>query len=122
VTGTGTGTTPVIAITSGNNQGQVINTILDDPFIVTVTSGGSPLQNIYVTFVITSYPYHASGQSLSSYGGNTDASGQLSTILTLGDEEGDYNIVATVLGVTESPVTFTATANAPTTVYYILSE
>jgi uncharacterized protein affecting Mg2+/Co2+ transport len=99
-----------IALTSGNGQSATINTTLS-PFVVTVTdAGGNPVQGVSVTWSITGTPSGATGQSLSSTSSTSDANGQASTTLTLGNKVGTYTVQALSTGLTGSPITFTATA------------
>jgi alpha-tubulin suppressor-like RCC1 family protein len=103
-----------IALTSGNNQVSVINKAIT-PFVVTT-------QDLYtnaaagtdVTFSIASYPTGGGGCSLGTTTTTTNSSGQASTILTLGAAAGTYQVQATNAALSGSPITFTATASAPT--------
>lgn len=104
---------PNIAIVSGDNQTGVINTALPNPFVVQVTSGGSPLGNFPVTWQVTS----GSG-TLSATTTTTGANGQASTTLTLGATPGPVTVTASVAG---SSVTFAATAGALTLAIAIVS-
>ncbi len=106
-----------INLTSGNNQSSQINTALANAFVVTVTDiGSNPVQGAGVTFAIASVPSGATGQSLSATIVVTNASGQASTVLTLGNKVGTYTVTATSTGLMGSPVIFTATANPATRV------
>jgi len=103
-----------IALTSGNNQVSVINKAIT-PFVVTT-------QDLYtnaaagtdVTFSIASYPTGGGGCSLGTTTTTTNSSGAASTILTLGAAAGTYQVQATNAALSGSPITFTATASAPT--------
>jgi alpha-tubulin suppressor-like RCC1 family protein len=103
-----------IALTSGNNQVSVINKAIT-PFVVTTQDlYGNAAAGTDVTFSISSYPTGGGGSSLSTTTTATNSSGQASTILTLGAAAGTYQVQATNAALTGSPVTFTATASAPT--------
>jgi hypothetical protein len=105
------GAAAAIALTSGDNQTGVISTALANPLVVTVTdAGGNPIQGSSVTFAIAVSPAGARGQSLSVTGTTTNASGQASTVLTLGNKTGTYTVTATSGSLSGSLVTFTATA------------
>jgi hypothetical protein len=112
----------VIAVVSGDDQGYLA-TIKSDSLIVIVTVGGNPVEDVFVTFSIISYPQYADGYELSSGGGYTDIRGKVGTILTLGDVVGDYIVTATLAGATGSPLTFTVLATGligqP---YYLIRE
>lgn len=101
-----------LVITSGNGASGVVNSTLP-PFVVTITDAyGNPIQGVAVTFVIASTPAGATGQNLSTTNATTDASGQASTSLTLGNVAGTYTVSASSAGLVGSPVTFTATATS----------
>lgn len=102
-----TGSPPTtIALTSGNNQSAVVNTVLPIPFVVTVkNAAGLPCQGVSVVFAVT-----LGGGRLSATTVATDATGQAKTTLTLGATPGVNNVTCTKAGLTGSPVTFKATA------------
>ena len=105
------GTARIIILTSGDAQSGGISAALASPFIVTVTdSAGNPVGNTSVTFAIITTPTGAVGQSVSVTSGSTNASGQISTVLTLGNKAGTYSVTATSTGLAGSPITFSATA------------
>jgi adhesin/invasin len=105
------GVASAIALTQGNNQSQANNTVLANPFVVTVTDFyGNPIPGVVVTFSISLTPNSASGQALSVVTDTTDAAGQASTVLTLGNQAGTYQVEATSTGLSGSPITFTAIA------------
>ncbi len=100
-----------IGLTSGSGQSGPVNTNLGSPFVVTVTDGyGNPMAGTTVTFSITGTPGGASGQSLTAGTVATNASGQASTTLNLGNQSGSYTVAASSGALIGSPVTFTATA------------
>ncbi|MCX6896448.1 MAG: DUF2760 domain-containing protein, partial [Verrucomicrobia bacterium] len=99
-----------LALTSGNNQNNLVGSALASPFVVTVTdANGNAVAGTNVTFAIASVPDGATGQSLSVTNATTAANGQASSILTLGNTVGTYTVTATSGSLTGSPVTFTAT-------------
>jgi Domain of unknown function (DUF4082)/Bacterial Ig-like domain (group 1) len=101
---------PTITKVSGDNQTNVAGTPLANPLIVQVkNSDGNPQSGVTVNFVVTS-----GGGSVSPASAVTNASGQASTILTLGASPGatspvTNNVSATVNGI--GNVTFSATAS-----------
>jgi len=99
-----------LVYTSGNNQSDVVNTKLNQPFVVTVTDQwGSPFPGITVNFTVT----QGSGSpppSVSPANPQTNANGEASTFLTLGTTAGTHKVQASVPGLSGSPVTFTAEA------------
>jgi hypothetical protein len=104
-----------IVLTSGDLQTAAINTALTNPLVVTVTDAAdNPVQGTSVTFAIASAPTDATGQLLGTTSTTTNASGQASTTLTLGNKAGDYTVDASSGSLTGSPVTFHATATAGT--------
>jgi hypothetical protein len=108
-----TGTATTIALASGNSQSGSVNTAVANRLVVTVSdAGGNLVQGTSVSFAFGSVPTGASGQSLNPTSTTTDATGQASTALTLGNTAGTYTVQSTSTGLTGSPVTFTATATA----------
>ncbi len=100
----------VVALASGNNQNQPINTTLH-PFIVRVTdSSGIALVGEDVLFDIVDIPTGATGQILSRTTTQTDSNGYASSTLTLGNKVGVYSIAATIAAVNNNPVIFNASA------------
>lgn len=97
---------------AGNNQSNMVRSTLA-AFVVRVTdSAGFPVESTSVSFVIASVPAGATGQSLSGTNTTTDANGEASTLLTLGDKIGIYTVTASSGSLAGSPVTFTATGTA----------
>ncbi|MCA1800268.1 MAG: Ig-like domain-containing protein, partial [Actinobacteria bacterium] len=95
---------------SGNNQSGVVTESLSAPFVVRVSdSFGNPVQNETVEFEITNTPAGASGDALSQEIVQTDASGEASSILTLGAIAGSYTVSVALSGV--GSVSFTANAD-----------
>ena len=108
---------PAMSVTLGNNQTGATSASLSGPLILTVKNMyGFPASGITVTFAIDSIPNGAAGQRLSVAGATTDANGQASTVLTLGDKAGTYRVSATSAGLRGIPVIFRATALSPPTV------
>lgn len=102
----------VLALSSGNNQSQPINTTLQ-PFIVRVTdSSGVAMVGEYVSFKIVEVPTGATGQVLSNATVQTDSNGFASTTLTLGNKIGIYSVTASFVGVNENQVLFNARAHS----------
>jgi Domain of unknown function (DUF4082) len=95
---------------SGDNQTGTAGSILPNPLVVKVTnSTGNPQAGVTVNFAFTS-----GGGSVSPTSAVTNASGQASTVLTLGTTAGAANTVsATASGI--GNVSFSATANPTTT-------
>lgn len=83
------------AILSGNNQIGTVSTQLPDALLIRVSdSFGNPVSGHDVTFAIDQVPVGASGQSLSVANAVTDAAGEASTLLTLGNRTGTYTVNA----------------------------
>lgn len=102
----------LLALGSGNNQSQPINTTLQ-PFIVRVTdSSGIALAGENVLFDLVEIPTGATGQVLSRTTVQTDSNGFASTTLTLGNKVGIYSVAVTLMGLNNNPVIFTASAYA----------
>lgn len=97
-------------IVSGNNQSAVVTQILAEPFILRVEDTfGNPVSGHTVEFATDQAPDGATGQSLSETVTTTDALGEASTVLTLGDRTGTYT-VSTSAGAAGTRE-FTATAD-----------
>ncbi len=80
---------------SGNNQLGQKGMPLEDPFVVKVVDKkGNGIQGASIMFSIIHYPFGAMGQSLSVISAITDSNGLASTILTLGNLDGDYGVQA----------------------------
>ncbi|MDZ7755149.1 beta strand repeat-containing protein [Rhodohalobacter sp.] len=98
-----------LEIQSGNNQTETVSEALADPFVVQISDEfGNPVAGETVDFAIDQVPTGASGQSVSQASILTDAAGQASTLLTVGDTPGTYTVDASSGALT--PVTFTAEA------------
>lgn len=104
----------VLALGSGNNQSQPINSALQ-PFIVRVTdSSGIALVGENVLFGVVEIPTGATGQVLSRTTVQTDSNGLASTTLTLGNKVGVYSVAASFVGVNDNQVVFNASAHSGT--------
>ena len=111
------GAAATLVLTSGNNQSGLALTNPASPFVVTVTdAGGNPVGGTTVTFAVASVPAGATAQSLSVTNATTSANGQASSVLTFGNVSGIYTVTASSSGLSNSPVTFTATATANLTI------
>jgi Domain of unknown function (DUF4082) len=101
---------PTITKTSGDNQTGAAGATLSNPLVVQVkNSAGNPESGVTVNFAVTS-----GGGSVSSASAVTNASGQASTILTLGSIVGSTQPVTNTVSATAAgvgSVTFSATAS-----------
>ncbi len=94
-----------IAVVAGAGQSGNINSALAQPIIVQVQDlGGNGVAGKLVTFLIVT-----GGGSVSVTSGTSDASGNVSTVWTLGATVGPQSISATATGLTGSPLTINAT-------------
>ncbi len=79
---------------SGDRQERPAGAALSEPFEIEVRDqNGNPLSGAVVTFTVTD-----GGGTLSVASDTTDASGQASTTLTLGDIPGTNIVVVTIEG------------------------
>ncbi|HEX3868002.1 MAG TPA: hypothetical protein VHV78_14670, partial [Gemmatimonadaceae bacterium] len=101
-------TPSTIAIASGNGQVGLIRATLAAPLAVSVSTNGSPLAGVAVTFAITS----GTG-TLSATTATSDANGQAKTTLTLSSTVGNVTVTADVPG-TSLSVVFLEAAGAAT--------
>ena len=102
----------ILAMYSGNNQSQPINTTLQ-PFIVTLKdSDGTPLAGETVRFEIIESPNSSIGQKLSDTLVYTNADGLASTILTLGNKVGTYSVGTYIMDDPDNKIIFNANAYA----------
>ncbi len=107
------GAAAVFAETAGAGQLKPVTSILDSEFTVSITDiGGNAVAGTPVQFMISSVPAGATGQSLSSAIDTTDASGNASTMLTLGTKAGSYNVTATTVVLPADTVSFVARASS----------
>ena len=94
-----------IAAVSGGSQSATAGSTLPDSLIVVVTdAAGNPVAGIVVAWTLTG------GGSVSEASTVTGADGRSGVRRTLGTAAGPQTTVATVAGLTGSPVTFAATA------------
>ena len=100
-----------LADTSGSGQENTTGAVLQLPFVAGLRDAcGSPAEGVWANFAISGTPTDAVGASLSLITGTTDISGQISSLLTLGDKAGVYTITTAADGVLNMPTVFTATA------------
>src|SRR5207249_5456433 len=105
-----------LAMSSGSGQSASAGTTLASPFTVTVTdANGIAISGASVNWNIVSTPSGSTGERLSNSTSTTDASGRASTTLTLGSVSGTYQVQASMVGMSGSPVTFIATATSSST-------
>lgn len=97
-----------IAATAGSGQSDTVLSTLATPFQATLTDHlGAPVAGVVVTFSVTS------GGGLLSQGLDTsDASGHVTSALTLPSTAVAQSVRASVTGLIGSPVSFSATATA----------
>jgi adhesin/invasin len=104
-TGT-TGSAATMAINAGNNQSQVVNSVLaTDPSVLVTDAGGNPVSGVAVTFAVAGGGGTANGTDrvTNVNGVATIGSWQLGTVA------GVNTLTATSAGLAGSPITFTAT-------------
>ncbi|MFC1653980.1 hypothetical protein ACFL1M_04000 [Patescibacteria group bacterium] len=102
-----------LTILSGNNQVGEVQQALSQAYTIKASDPfNNALSGIGVNFAISSYPSGSTGQSLSSYAGTTDSSGQSQTILTLGRKTGPYQVTATLTSGITNSIIFYANAAA----------
>ncbi len=100
----------ILAIYSGNDQSQPINSTLQ-PFIVTLKdSDGTPLVGETVRFEIIESPNNAIGQKLSDTVVLTDVNGFASSMLTLGSKVGTYSVGTYIMDDPDNKLIFNAKA------------
>ncbi len=100
---------PTITKVGGDNQTGTTGSALSSPLVVKVESGGTAQSGVTVNFTVT-----AGGGSVSPASAVTNASGQASTVLTLGAAPGAVIPITNTVNATASTVgtiTFNATAN-----------
>ncbi len=104
--------TTILAV-AGDAQEQGIANTCAIPLTVVVTDGtGNGVAGVVVTFAISAIPSGSTMQALSTTTASTNTNGQASCALTLGEIAGAYQVTATAIGLTGSPVIFTETALA----------
>jgi len=98
-----------ISIYDGHNRTVLIESVTDTPPTVMVRDAfGNPVPGVEVTFAVTS-----GGGSLSATSGITDGNGRARAgAWTVGSQPGTNTVSATAAGLSGSPLTFTATAQA----------
>jgi len=109
VTFTETAVAATLAVSSGNNQSQILTAPLTNPLKVLVTDPGTaPVAGVKVNWTVVT----ASGGTLSASSSLTDGSGVAQINFTMGATVGAKTIKATINGSTTS-VNFTATGTTP---------
>lgn len=111
-----------LTISQGNNQSGLITTTLPlslklkvvDPF-------NNPISGVGVNWSITSYPVGSTTHQLNSLAGNSSASGEVSTTLTLGRKAGTYVVTAQLASGITNTAHFYETATAGSLVTISLS-
>ena len=102
-------TIPTISKTGGDNQTGTAGAALANPLVVKIENGGNPQAGVTVNFTVM-----AGGGSVSPASAVTNASGQASTVLTLGTAPGAIIPVSNTVSASVpsiGTVTFNATAN-----------
>jgi Big-like domain-containing protein len=101
---TGAGAAASVSVVSGNTQTGVVATAVTNPVMVQVKdANGNPVSGATVTFAVTG------SATLGNTTVQTDASGNASTTVMLGNTSGNVVVTASVAGVT-TPATFNLTA------------
>jgi hypothetical protein len=106
-----------MALVSGNSQTAAVNATLSAPLVVIVRDAA----NAAVAGVTVRWGVASGGGSVSAATSTTAANGQAQINWTLGSTIGAQSVTAAVSGLTGSPVTFTATATAASSLVYFLS-
>jgi hypothetical protein len=101
-------TPSALDVVSGNGQVGLVGAALSLPLTVRVTSSGTAVSGVSVTFTVVS-----GAASVSPGTATTDASGQAKTQVTLGSSPGNITITAAVAG-TNLTATFLETAGTST--------
>jgi hypothetical protein len=110
------GSATQIAINAGDGQSAAVATAVSTlPSVIIKDANDNPISGVSVTFAVAS-----GGGSITGDIAITDASG-IATVgsWTLGDIAGSNTLTATAAGLTDSPVTFTATATVGSGVYTV---
>ena len=102
-----------LALISGNNQSGVVGSTLPTAVVVrAIDLYGNLIPNVTASFQVAAYPVNAQGQQLSSVGGTTDAGGQISTSILLGNKIGTYTVTAKLTAANSQQITIYANATA----------
>jgi adhesin/invasin len=104
-----TTTATTIALDNGNSQLGVVNALLPTAYTVLVTDGVSPVQNVQVHWAVG-----PAGGFINPSTSLTNVNGIATATRRLGIGVGTQTATASVGGLINSPVTFTATALADT--------
>jgi hypothetical protein len=112
------GGVPTLSVVSGDNQSGAAGTALAQPLVVALNdSGGNPVVGETVSFTVT-----GGGGSVSAASVVTGASGQASTVLTLGSSVGANTVQASAPLAGNVSFTATATAGAPASVVVVSGD
>lgn len=114
-----TGSPTTITMTSGNGQSATVATAVAAAPTVRVTDTyGNPVSGVAVAFAVASGGGSVTGPSVT-----TNASGSAAVASwTLGTTAGANTLTATSLGLSGSPITFTATGTAGNATRYVVSS
>jgi F0F1-type ATP synthase membrane subunit c/vacuolar-type H+-ATPase subunit K len=100
-----------LTVFAGNNQTGTVNTLLTNGLVAKVVDPyNNPVTGASVNFLITSYPTGATGQTLSTYSGVSNASGNVATTMTLGRKAGTYVVTASMASGISNTTSFYETA------------
>lgn len=94
----------------GNQTGRVMTQLPTSLGVRVMDKYSNAVRGLGVIFQLALFPPGATGQSLSSNGGMTDANGIVPTALTLGSKAGTYAVTASLTTNLASPVNFYANA------------
>ncbi len=101
-----------ISRVSGHEQTGKTNSALANPLVVKVVDvGGNSVAGVNVNFGFAATPAGAVGHSLRTTNELTNNNGRAATFLTFGNQPGIYTVTASAIGLSGSPLTFTATAD-----------
>lgn len=111
-----------LTISQGNNQSGLITTTLPLALKIKVVDPfNNPISGVGVNWAITSYPPSSTTQSLNSLSGTSNASGEVTTSLTLGRKAGTYVVTAQLTSGVTNTAHFYETATAGSLVSISLS-
>jgi len=86
---------PEVFAYSGDNQTQTLEKTTANPIrVLVLDENKNPVQNYEISFSIISYPQFSKGFQLTDKKVKTDENGIASTYLQIGDQEGEYTIMA----------------------------
>jgi hypothetical protein len=97
---------------SGDNQSALIKSMLKDPFVTRVEDAyGNPISQVPMSFITSSKPAAAIGDSLFSSNLVTDDSGKASSKLKFGNRAGSYSVTASSSALSGTTAVFNARAS-----------